>query len=52
MIEVIDYKTGDTHPGEHKEQISHYGRLISDMYPGKEIRKYILYIESGEVVEI
>ncbi len=51
-IEVIDYKTGDTRSPQHKEQVNHYAGLISDIYPGREIRKYILYIESGEVVEI
>ena len=51
-VEIIDYKTGDAHRAAHADQISLYGRLISDIYPGRELRKYILYIESGEVVEI
>ncbi len=52
MIEVIDYKTGQVRSPAHAEQVAHYGRLLSDIYPGREIKKYILYIDSGEVLEI
>ncbi len=52
VVDVVDYKTGKTHRAAHEEQINHYGRLISEIYPGKEVRKYIVYIETGEVVEV
>ena len=50
-VEIIDYKTGEGHSPRHAEQVNHYAHLVSGIYPDKEIRKYILYIESGEVVE-
>ena len=51
MVEILDYKTGEGHSPLHSEQVNRYGNLVSDIYPDKEIRKYILYVESGEVVK-
>ena len=46
---VIDYKTGQKDPG-HLTQINEYGDLLQEM--GYEnIEKYLLYLESREVVE-
>ena len=50
-VEIVDYKTGETRSPQHAEQVEVYGRLVSGIYPGKEVRKYILYVESGEVIE-
>ena len=47
---VIDYKTGRKAP-EHARQITRYGDLLREM--GYEnIEKYLLYLESREVVEV
>jgi len=46
---VIDYKTGQKEP-DHLTQINDYGDLLQEM--GYEhIEKYLLYLESREVVE-
>lgn len=50
-VEIVDYKTGGSHSPQHREQVNRYGSLIAEIYPDREIRKYILYIESGEVLE-
>jgi ATP-dependent helicase/nuclease subunit A len=50
-VDVIDYKTGGGRSEQHTEQVNRYGSLVSDIYPGKEVRKYILYVERGEVLE-
>jgi hypothetical protein len=52
VIEIVDYKTGASHLPHHAEQVTRYGSLVSDIYPDKEIRKYLLYIENGEVLEV
>lgn len=51
VIEIVDYKTGGTHLPQHAEQVTRYAGLVSALYPDKEVRKYILYIENGEVFE-
>lgn len=52
LVEIIDYKTGHARPPGHIDQIEHYGRLVAGLYAGSEIRKFLLYIDDGEVVEI
>ncbi len=47
---VIDYKTGRKAP-EHALQITRYGDLLREM-GYKNIEKYLLYLESREVVEV
>jgi len=48
-IDVIDFKTGETHTQEHIEQIMHYGNLMQRMYPDKTVNRYVLYLDTGEV---
>lgn len=48
-IDVIDFKTGETHLQEHIEQIMHYGDLMQKMYPDKTVNRYVLYLDTGEV---
>ncbi|MEI6154970.1 MAG: 3'-5' exonuclease [Deltaproteobacteria bacterium] len=48
-IDVIDFKTGETHTQKHIEQIMNYGNLIQKMYPDKTVNRYLLYFDTGEV---
>jgi ATP-dependent exoDNAse (exonuclease V) beta subunit len=48
-IEIVDFKTGETHSGDHIEQISLYARLLREIYPGKPIRSFLLYVDNGIV---
>jgi len=48
-IDVIDFKTGETHAQEHIEQIMCYGNLMQKMYPDKTVNRYVLYLDAGEV---
>ncbi len=34
LVQVIDYKTGEIRSDTHVEQVSRYGRLLSEVYPG------------------
>ncbi len=51
-IDVIDFKTGETESAEHKSQIMRYGQLLSAIYPGKEIRKFLLYVDERRVLSL
>ncbi|MCX5807927.1 MAG: UvrD-helicase domain-containing protein [Proteobacteria bacterium] len=48
-IDVIDFKTGETHAQGHIEQIMRYGNLMQKMYPDKTVNRYVLYLDTGEV---
>ncbi len=48
-IDIIDFKTGESHSGEHSEQLLSYGRIVQSMYPGKDIKRYLIYIDTCEV---
>ncbi len=51
-IDIIDFKSGETQSEEHIEQIKHYGRLVEKMYPGRDVRLHLFYIEEGAVVTL
>ncbi len=50
-VEIIDYKTGETRSGAHIDQIRHYGKLVGEIYPDREIKRFLLYTDEGETVE-
>ena len=52
LVQVIDYKTGEIRSDTHVEQVSRYGRLLSEVYPDREVRGFLLYLDDGEVVSI
>ncbi len=44
-ITVIDFKTGSQKVGEHHEQVSAYKRILSDIYPGRECRGILAFVD-------
>jgi ATP-dependent helicase/nuclease subunit A len=51
-IDIVDFKTGETHSKEHKLQIIHYASLIENIHPDKPVKKYILYLDECKIKEI
>jgi len=51
MIIVVDYKFGEKR-SEHKKQINHYKKLLSQIFKEKQIKGILLYINNEEIVEI
>ncbi len=51
-VDVIDYKTGQARSAGHIDQVTRYGKLVAQIYPDREVKKFLLYIDDGEVVEI
>ena len=51
-VEVVDYKTGEIRSDSHAEQVRHYGKLLSEIYPERVVRQFLLYVDEGEVIEI
>lgn len=48
---LIDYKTGKP-KNEDRKQIEHYKQVVSQVFTGKEIKTYLVYIQEGEKVTI
>jgi ATP-dependent helicase/nuclease subunit A len=51
-IDIIDFKSGESQIEEHREQINRYSLLVRRMYPGRDVRRYLLYIEEDVVVTL
>lgn len=48
-IHIIDYKSSTNQGDEHKIQVSHYAKILSQIYPQKTINASIIYIMSREI---
>lgn len=51
-VEVIDFKTGESHGPEHEEQIRTYGALVGTLYPETMVKRYLLYVDEGALYEV
>ena len=51
-IDIIDFKSGESQIEKHRDQISLYGQLVRRMYPGRDVRRHLLYIEENRVVTL
>jgi ATP-dependent helicase/nuclease subunit A len=51
-IDVVDFKTGETQSRAHIDQISLYARLVREIYPGKPVRTFLLYVDDGTVKDV
>ena len=51
-IILIDYKTGDEKVSSYKKQIQKYRDVLSDYFPGKIIKSYIIQLNTGEVIRV
>ncbi|MDD8021022.1 MAG: UvrD-helicase domain-containing protein [Acidobacteriota bacterium] len=56
IISIVDFKTGQF-PDEairkgHAEQVKNYKAILEEIYPGRKVRGWLLYIDSGELEEI
>lgn len=49
-VELWEFKSG--RPGDHRGQMESYRRLLSECYPGREVRLKLAYIEDGRVEEV
>ncbi len=53
-VTVIDYKTGSDKGSmhEYKSQVRNYMRILAEVYPEKEVRGMIAFVDLGEVVKV
>lgn len=51
-ITVVDWKTGLEESSGHREQVAKYCRILSALYPGREIRGRLAYLALERVEEV
>lgn len=51
-IILIDYKTGDKKVSSYKKQIQKYRDILSNYFPEKIIKSYIIQLNTGEVISV
>ncbi|MBU1122041.1 MAG: UvrD-helicase domain-containing protein [Candidatus Omnitrophota bacterium] len=49
---VIDYKLTDDFCDKYRKQVKEYMDIVKDIYPGREVKGFILYIEEIRVEEV
>ena len=49
---LIDFKSSKDNFAAHVEQVKEYKEIVGEIYPGKKIKGYLVYFDSGEVEEI
>ena len=48
---LIDYKTGKSKEAD-QDQIEHYKKIIGQVFSGKKIKSYLVYIQEKKEVEV
>ncbi|MHB9155297.1 MAG: UvrD-helicase domain-containing protein [Endomicrobiales bacterium] len=48
-VEVIDYKSSRDDNGAYQKQVKEYMSIVGELYPGRSVTGYLLYIDSLEV---
>jgi len=51
-VRVIDYKSSGKGEKSHKKQVREYMALVSALYPGREVKGFIIYFDELKVEEI
>ncbi|MFA5145472.1 MAG: UvrD-helicase domain-containing protein [Candidatus Omnitrophota bacterium] len=51
-IWIIDYKTKQEGAADYKEQLGAYKGIIKEIYPGKTVKCYLVFLEEAKVEEI
>ncbi len=51
-IHIIDFKSGEQPLSKWKKQLENYKKILSEYFPNKEIKTYIINLNTGEVVQI
>jgi len=49
---VVDFKSSREGAEEHRAQIAEYVRIIRQVYPGRSVRGFLVYLDDTTVVEV
>jgi ATP-dependent exoDNAse (exonuclease V) beta subunit len=48
---LIDYKTGKPKDEDH-QQIAHYKKVVSQVFKGKKVKTYLIYIQEEKKIQV
>lgn len=51
-VTVVDWKTGREVSEDHRHQVARYGRLVSALYPGRQVLGRLVYLVLERVEEV
>ena len=51
-VTVIEFKTGAEEPARHEGQVQDYIRVLSEVYPSREVSALIAYVDHATVRSI
>ncbi|MBI3618282.1 MAG: UvrD-helicase domain-containing protein, partial [Candidatus Omnitrophica bacterium] len=49
---IVDFKSSREGEDQHVEQVRDYMKIVATMYPGKMVKGWLVYLDSGEVEEV
>ena len=49
---IVDYKSTEENKDSHIAQVSEYKRIISEIYPGKAVKGFIIYLDAEKALEV
>ena len=49
---IIDYKSSRDEPEKHRAQIEEYIEAVRDLYPGKTVKGFLLYLDEMTLNEV
>ncbi|MFC1501079.1 UvrD-helicase domain-containing protein [Elusimicrobiota bacterium] len=49
---IIDFKSTKNKPQEHIKQVQEYKTIVSEIYPEKQVKGYVLYLDSETIINI
>ncbi|MCX5781162.1 MAG: UvrD-helicase domain-containing protein [Elusimicrobia bacterium] len=51
-IMVVDYKSTEENKDAHIEQVKEYCSIVSEIYPGKQVKGFIIYFDSEIAIKV
>ena len=51
-VSIVDYKSSRDSDGKYAEQVEEYKEIMKDIYPGKEIKGYLIYLDEMVCEEV
>ena len=49
---IVDYKSTEENRESHFNQVNEYKQMISEIYPGKSVKGFIIYFDTEKAVEV
>lgn len=51
-VGIVDFKSSREGEDQHVEQVRDYMKIVATMYPGKTVKGWLVYLDSGDVEQV